>query len=284
MRNIFWPQYLWESYLRKDYLWTVYLWKGYLRKGNRMEKTELGRKVCYYTGSMESFQKLLIWPMGKHEETEMKHMFDSLSPVLKKQNCLFAAWQVEDWNRELSPWEAPAAFGNGDFSGQGAQSLNWLTQVCIPHFQKCFAEKSSAEEGSTEKSLTKNQEGIPVFLGGYSLAGLFALWALHETDLLSGAASCSGSLWYPSFLEYVKKKEAESEREKGRSVYLSLGTKEAKSRNPVLSTIKKCTEELYDFYQNRPDFHAILEWNPGNHFTEPMERLLKGFRWLIEGS
>lgn len=252
-----------------------------------MEKIELGGKVCYYTGNMEPCQKLLIWVMGKHEETEMEHMFDSLSPVLKEKNCLFAAWQVEDWNGELSPWEAPAAFGDEDFSGQGVQSLNWLTQECIPYFQRYLIEKSSTEKSSAENSLiekcsTKNPEGIPVFLGGYSLAGLFALWALHETELLSGAASCSGSLWYPGFVEYVKKKEAEGESEKSCSVYLSLGTKEAKSRNPVLSTIKKCTEELYEFYRDRPDFQAILEWNPGNHFTEPAERLLKGFRWLIE--
>ena len=239
-----------------------------------MEKIELGGKVCYHTGNMESCQKILIWLMGKHEETGMEHMFGSLSPVLKEQNCLFAAWQVEDWNRELSPWKAPASFGDEDFSGRGTQSLDWLTQVCIPYFQRCFIEKGLAE----------NPEGVPVFLGGYSLAGLFALWAFHETDLLSGAASCSGSLWYPGFVEYVKKKEAEGERKRCCSIYLSLGSKEAKSRNPVLSTIKECTEELYEFYRNRPDFHAILEWNPGNHFTEPMERLLKGFRWLIEES
>ena len=248
-----------------------------------MEKIELGGKVCYCTDNMESCQKLLVWPMGKHEETEMEHMFGLLLPILKEQNCLFVAWQVEDWNRELSPWEAPTAFGDEVFSGQGVQSLNWLTQVCIPYFQKCLTGKSLAEKSSTEKRLVENPEGIPVFLGGYSLAGLFALWALHETDLFSGAASCSGSLWYPGFVEYVKKKEAEGERDKCRSVYLSLGTKEAKSRNPVLSTIKERTEELYAFYQDRSDFHTILEWNPGNHFTEPMERLLKGFRWLIEG-
>lgn len=254
-----------------------------------MEKIELGGKVCYQMGNMESCQKLLIWVMGKHEKTEMEHVFELLSPILEKQKCLFVAWQVEDWNRELSPWEAPAAFGDEAFLGQGAQSLNWLTQVCIPHFQRRLAEKRLVEKCLPEKNLkeesfAENPEGIPVFLGGYSLAGLFALWALHETELLSGAASCSGSLWYPGFVEYVKKKEAEGESEKSCSVYLSLGTKEAKSRNPVLSTIKERTEELYAFYQNRPDFHAVLEWNLGNHFTEPAERLLKGFRWLLEDS
>ena len=251
---------------------TSILWKDI------MEKIELGGKVCYQAGIMDACQKMLIWPMGKHEETEKEHMFDSLLPILKEQNCLFVVWQVEDWNKELSPWEAPAAFGNENFSGQGIQSLDWLTQVCIPYFQKRLTKKRSVE-----KSLTENPKEIPVFLGGYSLAGLFALWALHETDLLSGAASCSGSLWYPGFMEYVRKKgAAEGESQKCRLAYLSLGSKEAKSRNPVLSTIKKCTEELYDFYQDRPDFHTVLEWNPGNHFTEPEKRLLKGFRWLIE--
>ena len=73
---------------------------------------------------------------------------------------------VADWNRDLSPWAAPAVFGDEDFSGGGAATLARLeTQL----------------------------DNQPAYLAGYSLAGLFALWAMCECPLIRGAACCSGS-------------------------------------------------------------------------------------------
>ena len=47
--------------------------------------------------------------------------------------------------------------------------------------------------------------GAPRWRGiaGYSLAGLFAVYALYRTDVFARAASVSGSLWFPGFREYV---------------------------------------------------------------------------------
>lgn len=41
-----------------------------------------------------------------------------------------------------------------------------------------------------------------VFIGiaGYSLAGLFALYALYKTDVFTRVASMSGSLWFPGIM------------------------------------------------------------------------------------
>lgn len=233
-----------------------------------MEVRKLNGKVCYITGVETGYEKIFFWPLGKHEKKEMEHLFDALFPVLKEQSCLLAAFEVEDWNGELSPWEAPAVFGTEDFSGQGRKTLEWLVQDCIGYFKTALPGK----EGETF-----------LLIGGYSLAGLFALWAFHETGLFRGAASCSGSLWFPGFTEYVKEKEDLEEHSRKRaSVYLSLGEKEAKNRNPLLSTIKERTEELQEYYSSRPEIRAKLEWNPGNHFTEPDKRLQKGFTWLLE--
>lgn len=241
-----------------------------------MEVKKLNGKNCYSTGVKTGYTKLFLWPCGKHEERE--HLFEALLPVLQEQNCLLVAFEVEDWNGELSPWEAPAVFGKEGFPGRGRDTLEWLVQDCISHFKKGFQEES----------------GNPALLtGGYSLAGLFALWAFHETGLFRGAASCSGSLWFPGFTEYVKGQKDFAEPIKGQTyfaergkkraaVYLSLGSKEAKSRNPALAAIKGRTEELYEYYGGMTGVTAKLEWNPGNHFTEPKERLRKGFTWLLE--
>ncbi len=53
--------------------------------------------------------------------------------------------------------------------------------------------------------LTENHLGYaPEFRGiaGYSLAGLFALWAVYQTGLFDRAASVSGSLWFDGFLTF----------------------------------------------------------------------------------
>lgn len=231
-----------------------------------IEEIRLKGKTCYITGVRENYEKLFLWPAGRQEDTE--RVFEELSPVLKEQKCLLAACEIEDWNGELSPWEAAAVFGKEGFSGQGAETLEWLVQDCIGHFQK---------------DLPEGDGSVSILIGGYSLAGLFALWAFEETGLFRGAASCSGSLWFPGFTEYLRKREKDGVgREEKRSLYFSLGEREAKNKNPVLSTIKACTEEVYGYYSDRPDRKTKLEWNPGGHFTEPGNRLIKGFRWLLE--
>ena len=42
-----------------------------------------------------------------------------------------------------------------------------------------------------------------VGIAGYSLAGLFALYAMYRCDCFAWVASMSGSLWFPKFREYV---------------------------------------------------------------------------------
>ena len=54
------------------------------------------------------------------------------------QNFMLVAFQVEDWNRDFSPWEAPAMFGTERFSGQGAETLRWLTEECMPYIDQTF--------------------------------------------------------------------------------------------------------------------------------------------------
>ena len=55
------------------------------------------------------------------------------------------------------------------------------------------------------------------YIGGYSLAGLFALWTAYQTDIFKGVAA-SPSVWFPGFAEYMKKNEIKTD-----TVYLSLG-------------------------------------------------------------
>lgn len=69
-------------------------------------------------------------------------------------------------------------------------------------------------------------------IAGYSMGGLFALYAPYVTDLFSSAVSASGSVWYPEFVSYVKSHDF---LKKPNTIYLSLGNQESRTRNPFLS-------------------------------------------------
>ena len=180
-------------------------------------------------------------------------------PLLNGHNLALAAISGVDWNRELSPWKAPRAFRGGeDFGGQGPALLDTLTQQIIP--------------------LTENHLGYaPEFRGitGYSLAGLFALWAIYQTNLFDRAASISGSLWFDGFLEFIKHNAP-----KAKFVYLSLGDKEKLAKNPRLAAVEDCTRQAAELL----GAHHILvafEMNHGGHFQDIPARIARGISSLV---
>ena len=114
------------------------------------------------------------------------------------------------------------------------------------------------------------------FIGGYSLAGLFALWAAYREDSFEGVAAASPSVWFPGFLSM-----AEKETLKAKRVYLSLGDKEEKTKNPVMATVGDSIRRLHQIYEDADGVNSVLEWNEGNHFREPELRMAKGYAWVI---
>ncbi len=207
---------------------------------------------------------VIFWGMYPHKENEVEHLWESLMELVPERNFLLVAFQVEDWNRDFSPWEAPAVFGTEGFSGQGAETLRWLTEESIPYIDQTFD--------------MKEQEH---WLVGYSLAGLFTLWAAYESDRFSGIACCSGSLWFPNWNIYVGEHVLRSKC----NVYLSLGGKEEKTKNKVMATVGDRTREQERILQEDPlAEHVILEWNAGGHFADEGKRLAKGIRGLFESS
>ena len=160
------------------------------------------------------------------------------------------AVKVDDWNHDLSPWKAPAVFGNESF-GDGAEST--LSEVL-----KLLSDMSKT-----------------YYIGGYSLAGLFALWAVYQTDLFAGAAAASPSVWFPDFLDYMKEHEIRT-----KNVYLSLGDREEKTRNPVMAQVGSCIRSAHTLLEKRGR-RCTLEWNKGNHFKDPDLRTAKAFAWVM---
>ncbi len=166
-----------------------------------------------------------------------------------------------DWNGELTPWPA-SDLGRGlsPMKGEGPAYLRFLQEEALPGAVKEMGVLPSA-----------------YYVAGYSLAGLFALYAALEGNLFAKAASVSGSLWYPGFLDWVRVSTKPSCLS---YVYLSYGEKEAESRNPLLQTVGTRTEEIASLLREK-GIAADLELNPGNHFQDSELRLVKGIARLL---
>lgn len=166
-----------------------------------------------------------------------------------------------DWNHDMAPWDSPPAFKNADpFTGGADDYLRLLTEEIIP---------------TAEKEI----KGVPSWRGilGYSLAGLFALYAIYQTDLFSRVGSMSGSLWFPGMKEYIFSHETKCRSD---CMYFSLGDKESKTRNPVLRNVRQNTEEIQAFYQAK-GIDTVFQLNPGNHYDHAVERTAAGICWLL---
>ena len=183
---------------------------------------------------------------------------------LQNMGCTFFNLLVVgniDWNHDMSPWYMPSIYSKEkSFSGGADEYLRLLIDEILPKTKELI-------------------EGVPKFTGiaGYSLAGLFAVYAMYKTDVFDKVASMSGSLWFSNFIEYCKRNEYKRLPDK---IYFSLGDKEANTRDPVLKTVQDKTIKLSEYFKILGT-EVIFELNPGNHFTDTVLRSAKGIKAIL---
>ena len=165
---------------------------------------------------------------------------------------------VADWDKDLSPWRAPALRGEGEFGG-GADAFLQKLEEALPRVRSL-----AASDG-------------PCYLAGYSLAGLFAVYALFRSAAFAGAASVSGSLWFPGFAEFSASHEPPRIPER---VYFSLGDRESRTRNTLLCRTEDLTRALSAKLRERGT-ESVFELNPGGHFQDAEGRVAKALAWLM---
>ena len=201
---------------------------------------------------------LLIQMVDDHDLEVIEKEAALIRELSGGQNFCLKAVKVKSWSHDLSPWPAPAVFGNEGFGDGAAQTLLFLQDEVLSNLPKNSASAISR-----------------VYIGGYSLAGLFALWAGYQTDCFDGIAAASPSIWFPGFLEYMRNNRIRTE-----AVYLSLGDREEKTKNPLMSQVGNAIRDTETILKKEGK-ECILEWNKGNHFKEPDLRTAKAFAWLM---
>lgn len=188
----------------------------------------------------------------------------SVMQALREMNCpdlnLLCIGNL-NWNHDMTPWYChPLSKDDTPCTGGADEYLKLLLSEILPR----------------AKELIK---GTPSHTGiaGYSLAGLFALYAMYRCDVFDRAASMSGSLWFPKFKDYVLENSMKRTPDK---LYLSLGDKEAKTKHQLLKTVQDNTQTIAEHYRQL-EIDLTFELNSGNHFKDEAIRSAKGIMAII---
>ena len=221
-----------------------------------MKQTETigGRECTLYT--TEGAQLLLLQPVDAHDKSLLDSEVETIGGLTDVPFTL-VAFAIKEWMNELTPWPAPPTFGRQPFGDGAEATLGYVRDVLLP-------------------SLTQRLGARQVVIGGYSLAGLFALWAGYNSRLFDGVAAASPSVWYPQWTEYVEGREMH-----GKAVYLSLGDRESLTKNPVMAHVDDAIRRQQELLAAQ-GVAATLEWNAGNHFVDSEKRMAKAFAWVVQ--
>lgn len=201
-----------------------------------------------------------IQPADEHDLSLLDGEAAELTRLRGRTDWCIAAVPVGDWYRDLTPWEAPPVYGKQGFGDGAAATLALLLDKTLPALDRAHPPAGTRD----------------YYLCGYSLAGLFALWAAYRTDRFAGIAAVSPSVWFPGWIDYAAAHAIRTPR-----VYLSLGDREEKARNPVMAAVGDALRTQHRLLKEA-GVSCRLDWNPGNHFADSDRRLARGLAWLPE--
>jgi len=189
--------------------------------------------------------------------------------IIKHQPPLnFVLLNANNRTDDYTPWPLQASENMPmDFGGKAEEHLSFITTHVIPFCESEYGFASSAEKR---------------VIGGYSLGGLFSLYAAVNTDLFRTVLSCSSSLWYPGFLDYLKEHPFKATHTK---LYMSVGDQEGTTATNLTAEQTSNTMLLKNFYEptfEPNDFKYILE--EGNHGNDIPGRAWRAVEWVEENS
>ena len=213
-----------------------------------------GRK-CRLYGS-ETPACLLVQPSARHENGTLEGEVAELAR-LAPTPFLLATIELEDWTIDLMPWPDGNISRDPEAGKHGQETLDFIVQDLLPELESRYG-------------------AMPVVLGGYSLGGLFALWASCRTDRFRAVAAASPSVWIHGWLPFAKKNVPMAD-----ALYLSLGEREEHVKNQAIARVGDNLRAYYELLQTQPGL-CTLVWEEGNHFNDNAGRLARAFAWCLK--
>ena len=216
----------------------------------------IGGRTCRLFGS-DRPDCFLIQPSARHETATLEAEATQIA-ALSPTPFVLATVELDDWIVDLMPWPDRNISREEEAGRHAPDTLRYILDALIPELKRCFGDR-------------------PVILGGYSLGGLFALWAAGQTDGFKALAAASPSVWIKDWIPYATKQPPMTE-----AIYLNLGEREEHVKNRAIARVGDCLREQYALLQRQmgPD-RCTLVWEEGNHFTDNEGRLARAFAWCL---
>ena len=252
----------------------------------------------YCSGGEGKGPVLFVQLSAKHEAKGMDEEIRLLKSMCSR-GFVFVAVVLDDWTGALMPWEDEAvtrkrmkrkgdnsnevkrenvlgdrgnrggakvecgACGDGELKrgayGEAEETLAYIEDVLLPCIRRAYGD-------------------MPCVLAGYSLGGLFALWAAYRTESFDGICAVSPSLWVRGWDAYAEGRVACAD-----AVYLSLGDKEERARNVRMAAVGDCVRrQASRLTRQLAEGKTVFEWNRGGHFDDEPGRMARGLAWTAE--
>lgn len=219
-----------------------------------------GVKLYVYRSNVQNATTIYFLD-GDQFEAPFNHWISKHQPALN-----FVLIASNNRTADYTPWPLQASETMPiDFGGKAEEHLSFITTHVIPFCESEYGLASSAEKR---------------VMGGYSLGGLFSLYAAVNTDFFGTVLSCSSSLWYPGFLDYLKEHSFKAAHPK---MYMSVGDQEGTTAKNLTADQTLNTLALKDWIESKfqaGDFQFTLE--EGNHGNNISRRVERAVEWLEE--
>lgn len=222
-----------------------------------MEKLLIGGRICRLFGS-DRPGCILIQPSARHENATLEA---EAREIAERSDVPFVLATIElaDWMVDLMPWPDGHISRDPEAGKRAQDTLEYVLLSLIPELQQRYGP-------------------LPMILGGYSLGGLFALWASAQSDCFQGIAAASPSVWIKDWIPFAKKHAPMAD-----AVYLSLGMQEEHVKNQAIARVGDCLRTQYSLLQEQVGpARCTLVWEQGNHFYDNEGRLARAFAWCLE--
>lgn len=221
------------------------------------EQLNIEGRICRLFGS-DRPGCILIQPSARHENATLEAEAQKIAE-LSPAPFVLATIELEDWMLDLMPWPDANISREPEAGKHGQDTLQYVLLSLIPELQGRFGP-------------------LPIIFGGYSLGGLFALWASAQTDIFKAVAAASPSVWIKDWIPFARKHVPMAD-----AVYLSLGDQEEHVKNQAIARVGDNLRTQYSLLQEQlgPN-QCTLVWEQGGHFNDNEGRLARAFTWCIE--
>lgn len=223
------------------------------------ENVNIGSIHCNVFAT-EHPEVLLIQPSARHE-TKNDGINREVKALAANATKGFAIvfFDTVEWAKALMPWQDEAVSRDEEVGRHASNTLEYIIESLIPWLHERFGK-------------------LPCIIGGYSLGGLFALWAARQSAAFCAVAAASPSLWIKGWTDYADNRSLNAQL-----AYISLGNREEHCRNQRMARIGDCVRHEHLTLTGQIGTTATtLEWNNGGHFGEEAERTAKAFAWCIK--